>query len=189
MCAVCSGCNTQVGHEKAGELKQVTAMQGDKEVYVATLCKDCNKKFEQGHFCPVCTKTFNELEMKSSPKKRRSIQKSAVSNDLERCTQCDRRVHYACDERVARDRGEPDEYKCAVCRAMEKTDPDSDDENFKRELKMPADRSKRRGRPRKYPVNVVPTVEEMRDRKKIRKRNVVVFKKNQIVAPITKMLI
>ena len=113
--------------------------------------------------------------------------KSAVTNDLVHCTTCDRQAHYACDERAGEDREPLENYRCQLCRLNEPVE-DSDSE-IKKTILLPGEKKhKKRGRPRKYPVAELLTIEEVRKRKRIRKRNVVEFGGVPVVAPLTKIV-
>ena len=113
--------------------------------------------------------------------------KNAVTNDLIRCSTCSRRIHYACDERAGEDRESLEKYRCQLCRLDDPAD-DSDSE-IKKTILLPGEKkSKKRGRPRKYPVAELLTIEEVRKRKRTRKRNVVEFGGVPVVAPLTKIV-
>jgi hypothetical protein len=189
-CAVCSSCELEASAPYNNDInfKHVVAKGKDRDVYLTTLCLDCSKDFDASRYCPICLKTYDEAQAKSSPKKRQAVLKNAVTNDLIRCTECNRRVHYACDERAGEDREAPEQYRCQLCRLNDQVE-DSDSE-IKKKVLLPGEKkpAKKRGRPRKYPVAEILTIEEVRKRKKIRPRNVVEFKGVKIAAPLTKVI-
>jgi positive regulator of sigma E activity len=130
-CAICSSCGKKApSGEKTSGFKHLTTKErlnqkdGD-EVYLTTLCEDCNKEFEKQNFCPVCLKTHAPISDSPSRSKKAKRGKSDTDQATVQCKGCERNVHFpGCDlaefegaDGQAYLDGKKD-YTCSLCRSQ-----------------------------------------------------------------------
>ncbi|CAG8562890.1 15589_t:CDS:2 [Acaulospora morrowiae] len=116
LCAQCDSCG-----EKATSLNDAASSYFHKDaipnesnypIHLATICSKCEPNFSADRFCPMCLKTYSEVE---------DGQENEDDKDMVCCDDCDSWIHARCDSAITPERykelvEDPDvKYRCPLC--------------------------------------------------------------------------
>lgn len=123
LCFLCTKCHSCQLKKKKGkpvdEYFHPVGICNEREEHICTLCRDCNRDFENNRLCPCCLETFKEDSDEESDEDDESWW--WAPNKMIACDVCERWVHPGCDDvltkgtydKLVADAGS---YTCPMCR-------------------------------------------------------------------------